>query len=211
MNLHLLLKGILIGISIAAPVGPIGFLCIKRTLNAGRLHGFVAGLGAATADTIYGAVAGFGLTAVSNVLIHYQNWLRLGGGLFIFGLGIVSFFSKPAIAPENFKGKSLIGVYFSTFFLTLANPLTVLAFTAIFAGLGVGRGLILPEHRQSNWATEMLISGVFLGSVLWWLFLSMLVGGFRSKFDYRKLLWVNRISGIVICGFGLVILCFIKR
>lgn len=210
MNFHLLSKGILIGILIAAPVGPIGFLCIKRTLNAGRIHGFVAGIGAATADTIYGAVAGFGLTAVSNVLIYYHDWLRLGGGLFLCGLGIVSFFSKPAVAPENFNGKSLVGVYFSTFFLTLANPLTILAFTAIFAGLGVGNGLIQPEHRRSDGATEMLISGVFLGSVLWWLFLSMLVGGFRSKFNYRKLLWVNRISGIVICGFGLVVLCFTK-
>ncbi|HBF38150.1 MAG TPA: lysine transporter LysE [Firmicutes bacterium] len=208
MTLHLLWKGILIGVLIAAPVGPIGFLCIKRTLNAGRLHGFVAGLGAATADTIYGAVAGFGLTVVSNVLIHYHYWLRLGGGLFLCGLGIISFFSKPAIAPENFNGKSLIGVYFSTFLLTLANPLTVLAFTAIFAGLGVGRGLIRPEHRQSTGATQLLILGVFLGSVVWWLFLTMLVGGFRSKFDYRKLLWVNRISGMVICGFGLVVLCF---
>jgi threonine/homoserine/homoserine lactone efflux protein len=210
MNLHLFIKGIVIGILIAAPVGPVGFLCIKRTLTAGRIHGFIAGIGAATADTIYGTIAGFGLTVVSNMLIHYQYWLRLGGGLFLFFLGIISFFSKAAIAPATIKGKGLFGVYFSTFFITLANPLTILSFTAIFAGLGVGHGLIRPVIRSHN-TMGILVSGVFLGSTMWWLFLSILVGGFRSKFDYRKLVWVNRISGIVITGFGIFVLVFYKR
>jgi threonine/homoserine/homoserine lactone efflux protein len=206
MSLHLFTKGILIGVLIAAPVGPIGFLCIKRTLNAGRIYGFVAGLGAATADTIYGAISGFGLEAVSSMLIHYQYWFRLFGGLFLCCLGIISCFSKPATAQVSIRGKSLLGVYFSTFFLTLANPLTILSFTAIFAGLGVGHGLTRMGHRGNDWATELLVSGVFLGSVMWWLFLSILVGGFRSKFDSRKLVWVNWISGIMIILFGLIIL-----
>jgi Putative threonine efflux protein len=206
MQLHLFMKAIFIGVLIAAPVGPIGFLCIRRTLVSGRIYGFVAGLGAATADTIYGAIAGFGLHAVSNVLFHYQHWFRLFGGLFLCCLGIISFFSKPSPAPTALKGTSLLGVYISTFFLTLANPLTILSFTAIFAGLGIGHGLIRPEHRGANWPMDLLVSGVFLGSVMWWLFLSVLVGGFRHKFDYRKLLWVNRISGILIAAFGLLVL-----
>jgi threonine/homoserine/homoserine lactone efflux protein len=206
MNLHLFMKGILIGVLIAAPVGPIGFLCIKRTLNAGRIYGFVAGLGVATADTIYGAISGFGLKAVSSMLIHYQYWFRLFGGLFFCCLGIISYFSKPATAQASIRGKSLLGVYFSTFFLTLANPLTILSFTAIFAGLGVGHGLTRLGHRGNDWTIALLVLGVFLGSVMWWLFLSILVGGFRSKFDSQKLVWVNRISGIMIIMFGLIIL-----
>jgi threonine/homoserine/homoserine lactone efflux protein len=210
MHLNLFYKGILIGILIAAPVGPIGFLCIKRTLTCGRLYGFIAGIGAATADTIYGSIAGFGLTVVSNMLLHYQYWLRWSGGLFLCSLGVISFFSKPVTAPASIKGKSLLGVYSSTLLLTLANPLTILSFTAIFAGLGVGHGVIHLESR-SHWTMGLLVSGVFLGSVTWWLFLSLLVGGFRSKFDYRKLFWVNRISGIVITGFGLFVLLFFKQ
>jgi threonine/homoserine/homoserine lactone efflux protein len=208
MNFNLLYKGILIGILIAAPVGPIGFLCIKRTLTGGRIYGFIAGIGAATADTIYGTIAGFGLSAVSNILNYHQHWLRLAGGLFLCCLGGVSFFSKPSAPSTAIRGKGLLAVYFSTLFLTLANPLTILSFTAIFAGLGVGHGLILPEHRHSDGALSLLVSGVFMGSVMWWFFLSFLVGGFRHKFDNNKLFWVNRISGVIIAGFGLLVLCY---
>jgi threonine/homoserine/homoserine lactone efflux protein len=209
MNLHILTKGILIGILIAAPVGPIGFLCIKRTLCSGRVYGFVAGLGAATADTIYGAIAGLGLKAVSSMLIHYRHWFGLFSGIFLCCVGVISFFARPDIHQKSIKGKSLLSVYFSTFLLTLANPLTILSFTAIFTGLGVGHAMVGPQHRSDGWLMNLLVLGVFIGSVMWWLFLSILIGGFRSKFDYRKLLWVNRISGIVITGFGIFILYYI--
>src|SRR5512139_1350437 len=131
-------KGLLIGFAIAAPVGPIGVLCIRRTLAYGRRSGLASGLGAATADALYGCVAAFGLTVISHFLIHHQWGLRFVGGSFLFYLGIRTFLSRPGGTPPAARRLDLAGDYFSTFFLTLANPLTILAFAVIFAGLGLG-------------------------------------------------------------------------
>src|SRR5690242_13032805 len=131
------LRGLLLGFSIAAPVGPIGVLCIRRTLADGRVVGFVSGLGAATADAFYGAVAGFGLTVISALLIEQRFWLRLIGGGFLLYLGVRTVLARPAERAASAGGKGLAGAYGSTLFLTLTNPLTILSFAAIFAGLGV--------------------------------------------------------------------------
>lgn len=196
MEITFLFKGLVIGFSIAAPVGPIGVLCIRRTLAQGRTYGLVSGLGAATADALYGCVAAFGLTFLSSMLISQQFWLRLVGGLFLCSLGIKIFLAKPAeesaVADEN----GLIAAYASTFFLTVTNPLTILAFSAMFAGLG-----IVSEY-QDYVSSGILVLGVFSGSALWWLILSGGVNLFRGKLNPRGLQWVNRISGAVIAGFG---------
>lgn len=198
MDFSLFVKGLLIGFSIAAPVGPIGVLCIRRTLAEGRISGFVSGMGAATADAMYGCIAGFGVTYLSNALIGQQFWLRLMGGIFLFVLGVKTFLSKPAEAVSKTTGKGLAGAYASTLFLTLTNPVTILAFAAIFAGLGLG------NTRGDYTAGILLVSGVFLGSAVWWMFLSTGVGLFRTWFNGPRLRWVNRLSGMIIAGFGLL-------
>ncbi len=190
------LRGLLLGFSIAAPVGPIGLLCIRRTLADGRWFGLASGLGAATADALYGSVAAFGLAAVSSVLVNQQGWLRLVGGLFLLYLGVRTFLAKPDSQEAAAQGRGLAGAYFSTFLLTLTNPLTILSFTAMFAGLGFG-------GAQTGWLQALwLVVGVFTGSALWWLLLSGGVGLLRERFSPAAMAWVNRFSGAIIAGFG---------
>ena len=185
----------IIGFSIAAPVGPIGVLCIRRSLADGPRTGFAAGLGAATADAAYGAVAGFGLTAISGFLMQQQVWLRLFGGAFLCYLGIRTFLSKPAEQAANSQNGGLLTTYFSTFLLTITNPATILSFVAVFAGFGLGAS---PDFR----AAGLLVLGVFVGSALWWLILSGGVGLVRSRLTAGWMRGVNRFSGAILFGFG---------
>jgi threonine/homoserine/homoserine lactone efflux protein len=196
LDFTLFLKGLIIGFSIAAPVGPIGVLCIRRTLAEGRISGFVSGMGAATADALYGCIAGLGVTYVSSALLGQQFWLRLIGGIFLFVLGVRTFWSQPAETTYKRTGKGLAGAYASTLFLTLTNPVTILAFAAIFAGLGLGNA------GGEYTAGILLVTGVFLGSAVWWLFLSAGVGLFKAWLNGPRLRWVNRLSGVIIAGFG---------
>lgn len=200
MEISFLLRGLIVGFSIAAPVGPIGVLCIRRTLAKGRASGFASGLGAATADAIYGSVAGFGLTFLSSILVSQQSAFRLVGGVFLCYLGLKTFLTTPAGQPAQAGGNGLVGAYASTFFLTLTNPMTLLSFAAIFAGLGVAAA------GGSYLASGALVLGVFVGSALWWLLLSGGVGMFRARLTVRGLRWVNRISGAIIAGFGVLAL-----
>jgi len=204
MDLRFFLKGLIIGFSIAAPVGPIGILCIRRTLAEGRVPGLISGLGAATADALYGCIAGFGLTFISSFLINQQGCFRLVGGVFLLYLGMRAFLARPPEEPSSREGTGLIDAYASTFFLTLTNPMTLLAFAAIFAGLGVA------SEGKGYFSAGILVMGVFLGSTFWWVILSSGVGLFRKRFDLRALRWVNRISGILITGFGLISLLGLK-
>lgn len=198
MDFALILKGIVLGFSIAAPVGPIGILCIRRTLAEGRLHGIVSGLGAATADAFYGALAGFGFTLVTSFLVSQQEWLRLAGGLFLCYLGVGIFMSKPAVEAAAARSGGLLQSYFSTLFLTLSNPMTIFSFVAVFASVGLsGQGV--PTS-----AILSFIAGVFSGSAAWWLILSGGVGLFRQRITPAALQWVNRVSGVVITTFGVV-------
>lgn len=203
-----LIRGLVIGFSIAAPVGPIGVLCIRRTLSHGRSAGFLCGLGAASADAVYGCGAAFGLTSVSGFLVDQQLWLRFVGGVFLLCLGIRIFRERLTDGETVISGASyggLAGTYASTFFLTITNPLTILSFTAIFAGLGLaGEGV-------GYTSAALLVSGVFWGSALWWLLLSGGVNLFRSKLSFRALRWVNRASGTLIFGFGVATLLGLLR
>lgn len=197
------LQGFLLGFSIAAPVGPIGILCIRRTLASGRLHGLVSGLGAASADACYGLAAAFGLTALSGLLLAWQTPIRLLGGIFLLYLAARIFFSKPPAEnaqPVSEKNGGLAGAYFSTFLLTLSNPMTILSFTAIFAGLGLAAGAGELAHSAA------LVAGVFTGSAAWWLTLSLGVGLLRARVTPKVMTWVNRASGLVIAAFGLAAL-----
>jgi threonine/homoserine/homoserine lactone efflux protein len=202
MDLSTFARGLLLGLSIAAPVGPIGVLCIRRTLTLGWRVGFLTGLGAATADATYGAIAAFGLTALSDLLIAEQSWLRLIGGLFLLYLGARTFFAKPATVAANVSANGLAGAYLSTLLLTLTNPLTILSFAAIFAGFGVA-------SAGGAGAPVILVAGVFTGSALWWLLLSGGVSLARARFRPEALVWVNRISGSVLILFGLLALASI--
>jgi threonine/homoserine/homoserine lactone efflux protein len=199
MSVGLFLEGIVIGFAIAAPVGPIGVLCIRRTLAEGRVSGLVSGLGAATADALYGAVAALGLTFVAGFLMGGQAWLRLVGGAFLLFLGVRTFLARPAerAAPDARSG--LPGAYASTFFLTLTNPTTILSFAAIFAGLGVAG-----DANGDALSAMLLVLGVFLGSAAWWFVLSGATSLFRTRLSVRGLRWVNRISGTLIAAFGVL-------
>lgn len=199
------LRGLTLGLAIAAPVGPVGVLCIRRTLAEGRLAGLVSGLGAATADACYGLVAAFGLTFISSLLIDWQDAIRLVGGLFLLYLGVKTLTApaaeQPAAGPAAPPApRGLLSNYTSTFAVTLTNPMTVLAFAAVFAGLGVGAG------NGDYAAAGLLVLGVFSGSALWWLALSSAVGLLHGRITPAGLRWVNRISGLIILGFGLAAL-----
>ncbi|MCU0538768.1 MAG: LysE family translocator [Desulfobacterales bacterium] len=196
MDIGLFLRGLVIGFSIAAPVGPIGILCIRRTLADGRLAGLLAGLGAATADAIYGCVAGFGLTVISSFLVDQRVWIQLAGGLFLLMLGIRTLAAPPARNPAAASGTGLAAGYLSTFLLTLTNPMTILSFAAIFAALGVAR------TGGDFAAAALLVLGVFLGSAAWWLLLSGGVGLVRERLNPAILRWVNRLSGLILVIFG---------
>jgi threonine/homoserine/homoserine lactone efflux protein len=198
-EIHFFIKGLIIGLSIAVPVGPIGVLCIRRTLTQGRMVGFLSGLGAATADGLYGAIAGFGLTFLVDFIIGKQIWLRLIGGGLLCILGAKTFLSKPAEQGASVEGSSLRNAYLSTFFLTLTNPMTILFFTAVFAGLGLG-----VENTGDHYLLAgMLVLGVFIGSASWWLVLSGFTGILEGLLNFKRMQWLNRISGLIIMGFGL--------
>ena len=197
--MSLFLEGVVIGLAVAAPVGPIGVLCIRRTLAYGRASGFVSGLGAATADAVYGSVAALGLTFVTDLLVDAEAWLRLGGGVFLVFLGVKTFLSRPAERPAAAGRGGLPGAYASTLALTLTNPSTILSFAAIFAGLGAG-------SADGSSTALLLVPGVFLGSTLWWFVLSGATSLLRAKLPAGALRWVNRLSGAVLAGFGLVAL-----
>ena len=196
MALNFMLKGMAIGFAIAAPVGPIGVLCIRRSLAEGRQIGLVTGLGAATAAATYGCVAAFGLTTVSGFLVGQRWWLAFLGGVFLCYLGVRTFIGKPASQAAAVRGSGLLSAYFSTLLLTLTNPVTILSFAAVFAGFGLG---VTPDYL----AAGTLVAGVFLGSALWWLLLSNGVALFRSRVSSTWMQTVNRLSGGFLFALGL--------
>jgi len=201
MLLGFLLKGMLVGIVMALPVGPVGVLCIRRTLLNGRLAGFLSGLGAATADTVFGIIAAFGLTFVSDLLFEYQNWLRLGGAGFLLCIGISAFTADPIKGTQRQRDPdSLIADYISAFALTISNPITIVVFLAIFAAIGFSG----PEATLGMAVT--LVVGVWLGSFLWWAGLAFGAGQVRLSFSREHLVWINRGSGgiLVFCGVALL-------
>lgn len=199
--LEFFLKGLAVGFCIAAPVGPIGILCIQKTLHYGRWSGFFSGLGAAFADALYGLIAVFSLTFIAELLHSERFWIRTIGGIFLLCLGAKIFLSKPKEKIKEITHKTLLSDFLSTFFLTITNPMTILSFVAIFSSLRIAAH---PSYVHAS----LLVLGVFLGSSLWWLLLSEGVTFFRNKVSKEALLWVNRIAGIAIILFGLAAILY---
>jgi threonine/homoserine/homoserine lactone efflux protein len=205
MDTPLLLQGLALGFAIAVPVGPIGVLCIRRTLAEGQLTGLATGLGAATADSTYAGIAAFGLSAVSHFLVSQQSLVRLTGGAFLLFLGIKTFLTVPRVQDPPIGSGGLLRAFGSTFLLTLSNPLTILSFAAVFAGVGV-----LSDVRDRA-AAAWIVIGVFLGSALWWLILSGAVSVFRARINPGGMRWVNRGAGVLIAGFGALAVASVLR
>lgn len=198
MDPALLLRGLVLGFTIAAAVGPISLLCIRRTLAEGRIVGLASGLGVATADATYGAIAAFGLTAVTDALIDGRRVLGVVGGIFLLWLAWRTFRTEPGVAAAEVgsRRRGLPGAYLSTLGLTLTNPMTILSFAALFVGLGVTAG-------DLGGAATMTL-GVFLGSAAWWVVLTAAVGAVRSRMTPAWLRRINIASGLVIGTFALV-------
>src|SRR5215469_3031588 len=196
-------KGLIAGFLIAAPVGPINIMCVRRTIVHGRLVGVVSGLGAAAADTFFGAIAAFGLTFIHDFLMREKFWFGIGGAALLFIIGLRILFANP---PQEKKDEdetdpaNLLGDFTSTGFLTLTNPVTVLSFLAVFSAFGV------QSEERSLGDSWLLLLGVFLGASLWWLVLTTTVGLFRDKFNREGLRWANRIAGVAILAFAAVVL-----
>ena len=172
----------------AVPIGPAGILCIRKTLAEGRTRGLVVGLGAATADLLNGCVAAFGLTFISDMIASQQFWLRLTGGTLLLFLGIRLMRARHTDTASPADSKGLLGSYLSTLALGLTNPVTIFAFIAVFATLGLGDGLTLVS-------ASILVLGVFTGTCLWFLILGYVATFFRSKLNSGGLRKVNWIAG----------------
>ena len=201
MLLIFLFKGIIVGVVIAVPVGPVGVMCVRRTIFEGKAAGFISGLGAATADALFGCIAAFGLTFVADWLIGYHQWLRIAGGCYLLYVGSSALRAQPeARQASQPDAEGLLRHFLSTFALTLTNPITILAFLGIFSVLGL-------SGADATFArAAMMVLGVWLGSLLWWLTLTFGLGSLFRSFEARHLKWINHASGIILflSGAGLL-------
>ena len=200
MSAYILIEGILIGFVVAVPVGPLGLLCINRALLLGPVTGLFSGLGVATADALAAGIAALGISFVEEFLSDHQIILRLVGGAVLVYLGLSIYRAKPKQQPPPSSVNGLLSAYATTFILTFSNPVTILSFIAIYAGWHV-------ESMSGRYVSAaILTSGVFIGSALWWIALFVGLTAFREKFSLRILGWIQRVSGVLIAGFGLIIL-----
>ena len=200
MEIGFFLKGVIIGVILATPLGPVGTLCVQRTFTEGKLHGLISGLGATVADVIFGSIAAFGLTMVSNFFAVHQVWIRLIGGLFILFLAVRIFLLKPRMNLDMVSNSNLIRAFASAFVITITNPITIITLAVMFAGLG-----LVSEETQYASATIMIF-GVFVGSSLVWLSIWGISVIFRNKFNPSRLYLVNKVAGIIIFAFGVLTL-----
>ncbi len=195
--LGLAVRGLIVGFTIAAAIGPISLLVIRRTVSHGRRYGLASGLGVATADATYGGIAAFGLTAISGLLISARVGLGLVGGAVIVVLGIATIRSQPGEVARSANPAGVAGAAGSIYALTMTNPMTILSFAAVFAGFGFAAGATTYADAAA------LTLGVWAGSGLWWVLLTSVVAWLRGKVSQRGLAWVNRISGLTLVAFGL--------
>ncbi len=201
-HLQLLIRGVLAGLIISAPVGPVNVLCISRTLTKGRVAGLVAGLGAAVADTIYGSIAAFSISVVIGFLYREESWIRLVGGLVLLAIGFIYYRKQPR-PPEEEEETPTHSDYVSTFLLTLTNPTTVLSFLAVLAALHLG------GHKPPG-LNLTLVLGIFAGAMLWWAVVAVGANHFQNRIDERAMRTMNRVAGFAIGGFGIaaIVLAF---
>ncbi len=197
---EILIKGFVLGFILSIPLGPIGVICIQRTLSKGRWSGFISGLGASTADTLLAITAGLGLSFIINFIKIYSDLFKLLGGIVVIIIGFQIFFKSPVRQFRNSKlqRSSLHTDYLSVLALTFSNPLAIFLFIAIFAGLNIVGG----SHDLVF--NIFIFSGIFLGSATWWFTLTSFVNIYRAKFRLKNLWWLNKITGILIALFGLI-------
>jgi len=197
MDTSLVIQGIIVGLILAVPVGPLSLMCIQTSLSGGRLHGIVAGLGVATADTFYAAVAFLGLTVVSGLLLSWQTPLRIIAGLVLLGVGVRIFLSRPAAKETRGPAESYTKNYATMVAITVANPMTIIFLMVTLPGFGVVLG------GGSLGAAAEFIGGFLFGSVAWWIVLCGFVGSVRSRISPETLILINRVSGTYIVCVGL--------
>ncbi len=195
--LALAIRGLAAGLMVAAPVGPVNLLCIRRTLAKGWKSGIVSGVGAALADTLYGAIAGFSISLVIQLLIREQFWIRIVGGILLMGIGVVYYCKPPQPLEAGEDNSPTNSDLVSAFLLNVTNPTTVLSFLAVLAALGVGGQRLL-------WQTTLLVAGIFCGSMIWWTILVSAANRLRSRVTDRAIRWMDHVAGIAIGGFGLL-------
>lgn len=200
MEVILFIKAVIIGIAVTAPMGPVAVLSLQRMLSKSVWVGFLAALGSVFADTFYAVIAGFSVSYVVDFLNGKQFYIRSIGGIVLIVLGVSVFFSNTIQQFRNkkvSKGK-VFGDFVSTFFLTLSNPVVLVFFGAVFAG-------ILPDEvEMTNYYTILIIAGIFVGALLWWLGLVFLVYRFRRHIKLRYLYWINKVSGVLIAVLGII-------
>ncbi len=187
-----LIEGLSIGFFASIPLGPIGVLCIQRTLNKGRRSGFASGLGAASSDLIYAIIASFSISFVMSFVEQQKTIITILGAVFLIGLGLKIFFSDPTKnlnAPQQRRSINLWQDYFSTFGLTITNPLAIFLFLGAFSFVG---------GERDFYAHVALLAGVFCGASSWWFILTMLVGLFRKNLTIKRLYYMNRTAGSII-------------
>jgi threonine/homoserine/homoserine lactone efflux protein len=207
-NVVLMAAGLMIGVVVAAPVGPVNLICIRRTLAFGRLNGFLSGTGAALGDGVFALVVAFGLTAVSGILEGWEAWILSIGGVLLIGMGVHTYFANPrplagaadSRLPTREQGGGLLSAFASTFLLTITNPATMAGFVALFSGLGLG------GETMSYGRAALLVSAVIAGSALWWLAVTAFTGRFKGKLSLRTLQLINRVAGVAIGSFGIFVL-----
>lgn len=191
----------MLGLVVTAPLGPLGIMCIQRTINRGMLSGFVTGLASALADIMYAIVAGFGISVIAHFLTEYQLVIRIIGGIIVSFLGVRIYFSNPAkqFRRQKIQKRSYVSDFISGFLLTITNPVVIVVFGAAFASFGLDKG-------DSVRSVTLTIIGVFMGAITWWFTLTTLVNIFRDKINLRKLWWINKITGVFVFLFGIIII-----
>lgn len=197
LDLPIPIRGLIFGFTIAAAVGPITLLVIRRTIEHGGLYGFASGLGVATADASYGAIAAFGLTALTSVLMSGRTLLGLVGGAIIVVLGLRIVLSRPTGPAADIERPGLVGAFASIYALTMTNPLTIILYAGVFAGIGLSAGASFLDAAA-------LTLGVWLGSTLWWVVLCSFLAWLRGRVSMRAMLWVNRLSGAALVVLGVL-------
>jgi len=204
----LLISGMVIGIIVAAPIGPVNLICIQRTLAYGSLNGFFSGLGGAVGDGVFAMVSAFGLTAIARLIEGYAFPLKLVGGILLIAYGIHNFRAQVTdprdgcpVRTKELGDATLFAAIAGTFALTITNPATLIGFAALFAGLGSITG-----EDASFASAALIVAGVFAGSALWWLAITTLTGTFHRHIDAKAMRRINHVSGVIVMGFGLLVL-----